>query len=91
MYPAIQVRPAALGGLLASRPEVIQAALVGSILLLAVAVRWPYLEQIPELTDETIEINRALGISRGEHYPLTSYVAWCRAHESETLADNPYR
>jgi 4-amino-4-deoxy-L-arabinose transferase-like glycosyltransferase len=59
-----------------ARAGLLTSVILAGILLLAFASRWAYLLQIPELTDETIEIRWALSISRGEQFPLTNYVAF---------------
>lgn len=38
----------------------------------ALAIRWPYLLRLPHFTDETVEIEWALSIWRGEIRPLTA-------------------
>ena len=46
--------------------EVMLAALV---FLAALLIRWPYLELVPRLTDETAEVQWAIRIARGEIKP----------------------
>ena len=46
--------------------------LVAGLLVLALAVRLPYLWDIPRFTDETAEARLALRIARGEILPLTN-------------------
>jgi len=59
-------------------PDTVQRAQRGEILLvvgllaLALAVRLPYLWDIPRFTDETAEARLALRIARGEMLPLTN-------------------
>ena len=45
--------------------------LAAGLLLLAAAVRLPYLQLIPQLTDETGDVLWALDIYKGRHLPLT--------------------
>jgi 4-amino-4-deoxy-L-arabinose transferase-like glycosyltransferase len=45
--------------------------LAAGLFLLAAAVRLPYLQLIPQLTDETGDVLWALDIYRGRHLPLT--------------------
>ncbi len=42
------------------------------LFLLALVIRWPYLLRLPHFTDETVEIEWALRIWRGEITPLTA-------------------
>jgi hypothetical protein len=60
----------------ALRSETFQVLAVSSLLVLSLAVRWPYLIDVPELTDEAIEIGRAVVIADGSRFPLTNYVAF---------------
>jgi len=46
--------------------------LVGSLLGIAAAARWPNLWLIPTFTDETIEVKLAYDIARGQAAPLTN-------------------
>jgi len=46
--------------------------LVAALLLIAIAVRLPYLWEIPRFTDETAEAEIGLRILRGESFPLTN-------------------
>lgn len=73
-------------GLLASRWG--EGLLLLAIFLVALTIRWPYLLRLPHFTDETVEIEWALSIWRGEIRPLTAsdryygplhpyLVAWC--------------
>ena len=48
------------------------ALLVLLLFLGALAIRWPYLLRLPHFTDETVEIQWALAIARGEIFPLTA-------------------
>jgi 4-amino-4-deoxy-L-arabinose transferase-like glycosyltransferase len=47
------------------------AALV-TLFVLAIGLRWPYLQDIPRFTDELQEVLWGLSISRGEMLPLTA-------------------
>jgi glycosyltransferase AglD len=44
-----------------------------ALLLVALALRWPYVSLIPRFTDETLEVLHAAAIARGELLPLTNY------------------
>lgn len=57
-------------GLLASRWG--EGLLLLAIFLVALTIRWPYLLRLPHFTDETVEIEWALSIWRGEIRPLTA-------------------
>ena len=67
-------RPAAsrLDGSVLAWSRLKDAALVGGLVVLAVAVRLPYLGDIPRLTDEPDEIIIALQIARGQRAPLVN-------------------
>jgi 4-amino-4-deoxy-L-arabinose transferase-like glycosyltransferase len=47
-------------------------ALAAALVLVAGAIRWPYLQLVPRLTDETEEAQFALGIAREGELPLVS-------------------
>src|SRR4051812_157899 len=49
-----------------------EGLVVAALLLIAVAVRIPYLWDIPRFTDETVEAEISLQIARGESFPLTN-------------------
>jgi hypothetical protein len=60
--PTPLARPAAL----------VELALVGGLVLLAFALRWPRLWDVPVFTDEWDEIGVSLQIARGQALPLTN-------------------
>src|SRR5215212_8898508 len=49
-----------------------ELVVVAALLLIAVAVRLPYLWDIPRFTDETAEAEIGLQIARGQSLPLTN-------------------
>jgi 4-amino-4-deoxy-L-arabinose transferase-like glycosyltransferase len=53
-------------------PRWIDPAIVLALFVLALLIRWPYLIRLPHITDETVEIQWALAIARGEIFPLTA-------------------
>ncbi len=46
---------------------------VALLVLLAAAVRWPYLMRLPKFTDETVEVRWVFQIVAGERFPLTAF------------------
>ncbi len=63
---------------IAERLDALRDSRWGDVLLavalfgVALAIRWPYLLRLPHFTDETVEIDWALRIWRGEILPLTA-------------------
>lgn len=47
-----------------------------AFLVVALAVRWPYLLRVPRLTDEGFQVLWGLGIAQGKHFPLTGVNAY---------------
>jgi glycosyltransferase AglD len=44
-----------------------------ALVLVALALRWPFVSLVPRFTDETLEVLHAAAIARGELLPLTNY------------------
>src|SRR5262245_21102333 len=58
---------------LAAPAVAVDLALVGVVVAVAVAIRWPYLWLVPRFTDETLEVQASLAILRDGARPLTNY------------------
>ena len=71
---------------LAKRSPLTDAAIIVVGLLLAMALRLPYLHDVPRYTDELREVQVALSIARGEAFPLTNYDAYMGAFYNYILA-----
>lgn len=57
---------------LRERPAVVECGIAVVAFTLALAIRLPYLVEIPRYTDEFNEVNWALDIASGKHFPLTA-------------------
>jgi 4-amino-4-deoxy-L-arabinose transferase-like glycosyltransferase len=64
------------GGAALVWPRLSEGALVGGLVLLAVALRLPYLWDVPRFTDETDEVLLGLQIARGQRLPLVNQEAY---------------
>lgn len=54
------------------RGSVLELTALATFFVLAILLRWPYLQDIPRFTDELQEVLWALAISQGEILPLTA-------------------
>jgi len=70
----------------AQRSLLLDAAIILCVFLLALALRLPYLQDVPRYTDETDEIDLALRIARGEIFPMTNVVGYLGAFYNYLLA-----
>jgi hypothetical protein len=61
-------------------------ALFGSLVMIGLVVRWPYLESAPRFTDEIYEVLRGLQIAQGRLLPLTSVDSYIGALQNYVFA-----